>query len=103
MTCEFGKNIYYEEKSIQKNLNLIQKGDIIFFHRQSLNDNFPKKDNKYPGHCGIYLGNYDFIHCSRPKGKVIISNFDKNIYWKEVLVASKSVFCDDKILKRIRK
>lgn len=103
MTSEFGKNIYYEEKSVKKDLNLFQEGDIIFFHRQSLSDTFPKKDNKYPGHCGIYLGNYEFIHCSRPIGKVIISNFNKNVYWKDVLVASKNVLSDDKILKRIRK
>lgn len=52
----------------------------------------PKDNNKYPGHCGIYLGNNEFIHSSKVKGKVVISNFTKNDYWKRVLVASKDVF-----------
>lgn len=95
MTNNFGKLTIFDENSLNKNLSLIRDGDILFFHRQSLNDTVPKKDNKYPGHCGIYLGNNDFIHCSRSKGKVVISNFIKNEYWKSVLVASKDIFRDN--------
>ena len=91
MTSSYGKLTLYQEDSLTKNLNLIHKGDILFFHRQSLKDNEPRENNKYPGHCGIYLENNNFIHCSRPKGKVIISNFDNNIYWQKVLVASKNI------------
>lgn len=105
MTNELGKLTLFEENSLNKDLNLIKKGDIIFFHRQSLKDIMPKENNKYPGHCGIYLGENDFIHCSKGKDKVIISNLEKNKYWKDVLVASKNIFEDDdlqniKLLKR---
>ena len=74
-----------------KDLSLIKEGDIVFFHRQSLNDSNPTEFNKYPGHCGIYLGDYKFIHASRPKQKVIISDFTKNEYWINVLVGFKNI------------
>ena len=65
-----------------------------------MNDNEPKETNKYPGHCGIYLGDNYFIHCSRTKGKVVINSLDKSDYWKKILVASKDIFSDNKILKK---
>lgn len=102
MTNTYGKIILYKEDSLAKDLSLIRKGDIVFFHRQSMNDNEPKENNKYPGHCGIYLGDNSFIHCSRTKGKIIISNFDKNDYWRKVLVASKDIFSDNKIYKKTK-
>lgn len=92
MTDNYGENILFNESDINKDLSIIERGDILFFHRQSLKDNVCKFDNKYPGHCGIYLGNHSFIHCLKSKGKVVISNFDENEYWKKVLVASKNVF-----------
>ena len=100
MTNPYGKLILYEENSANKNLSVIKKGDIVFFHRQSLNDNEPKENNKYPGHCGIYLGDNYFIHCTRTKGKVIINNFDNSDYWKRILVASKDVISDNKIYRK---
>lgn len=105
MTSNLGKITLFEEDNMNKDLSLIKDGDIVFFHRQSLNDIIPKNDNKYPGHCGIYLGNNNFIHASRAKMKVVISDFEKNNYWKDVLVASKDVFRNDniqniKLLKR---
>ena len=102
MTSSYGKLTIYEESVINKDINNIQKGDILFFHRQSMNDNKPTEFNRYPGHCGIYLENNCFIHCSRPKGKVIISNFDNNPYWKGVLVGSKNIVNDAKVLERIK-
>ena len=99
MTNNYGKNIYFKEDDINKDLSIIREGDILFFHRQSMNDTIPKVDNKYPGHCGIYLDNNYFIHCSRPKGKVIVSNFEKNDYWQKVLVASKNIFFEEKLKK----
>ena len=103
MTNNYGKTILFRKNDPNKDLSIIRKGDILFFHRQSMNDTIPKVDNKYPGHCGIYLGDNYFIHCSRPKGQVIISNFDNNEYWKEVLVANKDIFSDSKILERTKK
>ena len=99
MTSIYGNLTLYEENSMNKDLSSIKKGDVILFHRQSMNDNEPRVDNKYPGHCGIYLGDNSFIHCSRPKGKVIISSFD-DVYWKNVLVAAKDIFSDNKILRK---
>lgn len=105
MTSNLGKITLFEEDNMNKDLSLIKDGDIVFFHRQSLNDRIPKTDNKYPGHCGIYLGNNNFIHASRAKMKVVISNFEKNNYWKDVLVASKDVFSGDNIqnIKQLRR
>ena len=103
MTCHYGKLIVFEENIQDKDLSLIKEGDIVFFHRQSLSDNEPKKYNKYPGHCWLYLGDNNFIHCSRPKGKVVISNFENNEYWKKVLVASKDILSDEKELQKIKR
>ena len=92
MTSHHGTLVLFDEHLLTKDFTLIKTGDIVFFHRQSKKEIIPKDNNKYPGHCGIYLGNNEFIHCSKPKRKVIISNFNKNEYWKNVLVASKNIF-----------
>ena len=76
---------------LNKDVNSINGGDILFFHRQSLNDDIPKEDNRYPGHCGIYLYDNKFIHSLKSEGRVVISNFKENDYWKKVLVASKDI------------
>lgn len=101
MTSPYGSLRLFNEKSLDKNLGLIKSGDILFFHRQSLEDDLPSENNYYPGHCGIYLGDNYFIQSSYIRKKVIISNFDDNPYWKQVLVGSKDVLDDPKILKMI--
>ena len=88
MTSNYGKIVLFEDKVLNKDLSLIKTGDILFFHRQSLRDNIPKIDNKYPGHCGIYLGNNRFIHASGTKKKILINTFN-NEYWYKKLVGSK--------------
>ena len=88
MTSNYGNLLLFDSN---KDINLIKNGDILFFHRQSLNDIVPKKDNKYPGHCGLYIDNNKFIHSLKSEGKVVISNFEKNYYWKKVLVAKKDI------------
>lgn len=70
----------------------ISPGDILFFHRQSLNETTPKPTNRYPGHVGIYIGNNKFIHASSDEEKIIISNLDE--YWTNILVASKDIITD---------
>lgn len=99
MTSSYGKIILFKENDINKDISILKEGDIIFFHRQSLNDSEPKYNNKYPGHCGIYLNNNNFIHCSRSKGKVIITSFNEN-YWRNVLVGSKIIISENKILNK---
>lgn len=100
MTSNYGKLILFDESNLNKDFSLIKIGDIVLFHRQSLKDIIPKENNKYPGHSGIYLGNNRFIHCSRPKGKVVINNFLKTDYWNRVLVASKNIVDDLHYVKK---
>ena len=85
-----GKTIKFDEYSENKDISQINIGDILFFHRQDKNETEPKPDNKYPGHCGIYLGDNNFIHCTRTKELVLINNF-KSKYWTRKLVGSKDI------------
>ena len=103
MTSSYGSLRLFNEESLNKELSLIKCGDILFFHRQSLNESLPKDTNRYPGHCGIYLGGNFFIQSSSVKRKVIISSFDNNSYWKKVLVGSKDILDDSKVLRRFMK
>lgn len=90
MTSKYGTITYYEENILDKDITLINKGDILLFHRQQKQEKEPKENNKYPGHCAIYLGNNKFIHATRKSKKVVISSFDKE-YWVKKLVASKKI------------
>ena len=96
MTSKYGILTLYDTN--YKDISLIKKGDILLLHRQSLNDNEPKKDNKYPGHCGIYLGNNKFIHASGTKKKILINTFN-NKYWYNKLVASKNIVDEKSLYK----
>jgi len=96
MTSTYGKlTIYNVEK---KNIKLINKGDIVLLHRQSLKDNMPRTDNKYPGHCGIYIGNDAFIHASGTEKRVVISSFN-NEYWYKKIVGYKDYEDEFKLIK----
>lgn len=44
-------------------LNTIQPGDVVFFSHHKAND-----------HCGIYIGNNQFIHCTKSKGGVVLDS-----------------------------
>lgn len=90
MTSSYGKITYFKENNLNKNIKLIKQGDILLFHRQSLKENEPSINNKYPGHCGIYLGDNKFIHCTK-KNNVSINKLDDNTYWQKKLVASKDI------------
>ena len=92
---------YIKDDPIDYKLSHIKPGDILFFHRQSLDDTEPKVDNKYPGHCGIYLEDYRFIHCVSGKTMmVIISDFINSPKWQTKLVASKDMISNNKIKKK---
>lgn len=91
MTSKYGKITLFEETCQNKEIYKINKGDIIFFHRQSLNENNPTNINKYPGHCGIYLEKGNFIHCPKTKGLVIKNNLYKNNYWYKKTIGYKNI------------
>ena len=78
MTSKYGILTIYSGE--YKNISLIKMGDIVLLHRQSLQDKEPRCDNKYPGHCGIYIGDNRFIHASGTKKKILINTFN-NEYW----------------------
>ena len=91
MTNDIGILRKYPEadENKEKYIEDIEIGDLIFFHRQSLEENQPTPTNRYPGHVGIYLGDKKFIHASSEAGKVIISELDE--YWISVMVASRDL------------
>lgn len=91
MTNNIGTLRKYPEidENKEKYIKDINIGDLIFFHRQSLEENQPTPTNRYPGHVGIYLGDKKFIHASSEEEKVIISELDN--YWISVMVASRDL------------
>ena len=91
MTNNIGSLKQYNEEDPNKSKYIEERNvaDLVFFHRQSLDENIPTPSNRYPGHVGIYLGDNKFIHASGDAGKIIISEFDD--YWTKVLVASRDL------------
>ncbi len=100
MTGFYGNLRLYKEELLDKDINLIKEGDVLLFHTQSLDDDMPKEDNKYPGHCGIYLSDGQFIHATNRVGKVVVSSFEENEKWNRQLVASKDIIGDAKSLRK---
>jgi len=69
----------YNGNNIYKDISLIQKGDIVFFHTQSKKESKPTPKNKYPGHVGIYLGNNMFIQAKPSLEEVVIRDITKKL------------------------
>lgn len=57
----------------------LQPGDIVFFKNY--------RTNKGIGHCGIYIGNNQFIHASTEKTGVITSSLSSSSYQKRYVTA----------------
>lgn len=57
----------------------LQPGDIVFFSDY--------KTNKGIGHCGLYIGNNQFIHASTEKTGVITSSLNKGSYQTRYVTA----------------
>ena len=91
MTSSYGKVTLYNESI--KDISLIKPGDILLIHRQAPDADKPTEDNKYPGHCGLYLGNNKFIHATRYHhyDKVIISELKKENIWTKKLIGYKNI------------
>ena len=89
MTSDIGK-LFIINKNDKNNLKLL-KGDILLIHRQSLNENEPKEDNKYPGHCGLYIGNGKFIHATKVTNRVCISKINEENMWSKKLIGYKRI------------
>lgn len=84
LNTSYGELTLYKKNSAFKNLNLLKTGDILFFDESLL-----KSNEKW--HCGIYLKNNEFIHCSTLKKKVTISNFEQSPKWEKRLVAKRDI------------
>ncbi len=91
MTSYVGKLIKYSEDDKNKDLDIIEDGDILLIHRQSLEATEPTLLNKYPGHCGIYIGDGKFIHSTTVTGKVSISHIDEDNHWNRRLIGIKKI------------
>ena len=81
----------YKENDSKKDKYIvdIKKGDLVFFHKQSLESTTPTPSNKFPGHVGIYLGNNHFIHSPANKEKITIEKLENE--WLNTLVASRDI------------
>lgn len=82
------RNLTIEEK--KECTRNIQIGDILFFHTQSLEENKPTYENRYPGHVALFLGNKFFIHAKSSSGKVMISHLEEEDYL-EILIGYKDL------------
>ena len=91
MTNDIGDLKIYNKDDPKKinYIDEIKKGDLVFFHTQSLDDNKTSPVNRYPGHVGIYLGHKEFIHASPSEAKITINTLTSN--WLNSLVASRDI------------
>ena len=91
MTNNIGNLIQYSQNDHNKKRHIeeINIGDLVFFHKKSLDEYTPTQKNNFPGHVGIYLGNNKFIHASPEIEKITINEFDD--YWINLLVASRDL------------
>ena len=94
MTSKHGTIKTFNINQLEEEIKLLNKGDILLFHRQDKNEYEPRIDNKYPGHCGIYLGDNRFIHSTRTFNHVAINRIRENNSWTKELVAYKNIIKD---------
>ena len=63
---------HYQEHHRLK-VNNLKPGDLLFFDTVGAN-------NGVVTHCGIYIGNNQFIHAASGQGKVVINNLNSSYY-----------------------
>lgn len=64
----------------------LEPGDFVFFCDPS------RSNGKACSHCGIYIGNGQFIHASSSKGKVVISELFTSSYYNGYFVGGLRLF-----------
>ena len=73
-----------EEKSVQEKCGFVLKnaevGDVLLFHRQSVKSKMVEKDNWYPGHVGIYIGDGKYIDARHRRGDVRVVDINNDEY-----------------------
>ena len=55
----------------------LQPGDRLYFQCK----------NSYIDHCGIYVGNGYFVHCSASRNGVAVDSLTSDFYWRSLVVA----------------
>lgn len=95
MTNKIGNLIFYEGQRMVSYLSNLQGGDILFFHTLH--------GNGYPGHCGMYLQDNRFIHATSSIGKVVISDLNKSMFYRERLVAYKDILSSYREYTKVKK
>ena len=62
-------------KGVQiRSISDMQPGDLVFFCDPT------RSDGKACSHCGVYIGNNQFIHASSSKAKIVISDLSSGYY-----------------------
>ena len=107
MTSNVGKNLLISEnESLENKLQFIKKhakpGDILLFHRQSKNDNQTTKNNWYPGHVGIYIGDGFYVDARHRRGDVAKVDMSDDEYMN-CFVGIKSIIEKEPSSKEISK
>ena len=60
----------------------LQIGDLILFYDEA---------KSKIGHCGIFMGNGDFIHSANPQRGVVMDNLNSNSYYAERFVTARRI------------
>ncbi len=71
----------------------LEKGDLVFFDTSK---GFHGKVN----HVGIYIGDHKFIHASSAQKKVVISSFDRKIFYRNRFLKGRRLLNDNRSFAR---
>lgn len=91
LSSSLGKTCLINEAStLKEKINFIDTkckvGDILLFHRQSVNENETTEHNWYPGHCGIYLGNHKYMDSRlTTRGDTAIVDIENDSYMENFI------------------
>jgi cell wall-associated NlpC family hydrolase len=99
-----------EEKSVQEKCGFVLKnaeiGDVLLFHRQSVKSKMVEKDNWYPGHVGIYIGDGKYIDARHRRGDVRVVDINNDEYMNCFIGFKRFIFektFEPEVLKMISK